>query len=176
MKLIEKYACRKLRKKAAAVHRRVELPNPDSVRKVCVLWQPSQKEAFQYLHDHFLREQVIFRNLCVYPSNAVADAGTNIITQKDLNWMGLPKTGPADDFIKVEYDLLLNIALEQTLVLDYLTALSRARFKVGWSPNDANFFDLNINIGMKQDALYLAKQQIFYLGQLNKKLYDESSI
>jgi hypothetical protein len=51
--------------------------------------------------------------------------------------------------------------------INYITALSRAKFKTGWSPDEKNFFDLNIKINEKQDALYLAKQQIFYLSQLN---------
>ncbi len=169
MKLKEKFAYYKLRKKAAAVDRRVELPHPDTVRKVGVLWQPSGRAGFQYLHDHFSHAQVIFRNLCVFSDETNVNAGSNIITPKDLNWLGFPKPGPAEDFIKTEFDLLLNIALEQTLLLDYLTALSVARFKIGWSPSEKNYFDLNINISRKQDALYLAEQQIFYLGQLNKK-------
>jgi hypothetical protein len=168
MKLIEKYAYRKLHKEAATVKRRVKLPNPEFIRKVCVLWHPSQEQAYKYLHEHFMHSKIIFRNMCVYTQNPVVPTGTNVITPKDLNWMGLPKPGPAGDFIKTEYDLLLNIALEQTLVFDYLTALSRANFKIGWSPHEHNFFDLNININGKKDALYLAKQQIFYLGQLNK--------
>ena len=168
MKLIEKYARRKLLQKTALVKRHVMLPNPDSVRKVGVLWEPSERQAFQFLHDHFSHAQVIFRNLCVYPKNAVADTGTNILTPKDLNWYGLPKPGPVDDFINTEFDLLLNIALNQSLQLDYVTALSKARFKIGWSPDEKNFFDLNINIKGKNDALFLARQQIFYLGQLNK--------
>ena len=176
MKLIEKYAYRKLLKTAASVKRQVELPHPDKIRKVGVLWEPSQKQAFRYLHDHFLHPQVIFRNLCVYSKHAVGETGTNIITPKELNWLGLPKAGYVEDFTKTEFDVLLNIALEQSLVLDYLTATSRARFKIGWSPDESNFFDLNIKIKKKQDALYLAKQQIFYLGQLNKKKSYESSI
>ena len=129
MKLIEKFAYRKLQKEAAAVKRRIVLPNPESLRKVCVLWQPSQEQAFKFLHDYFQRSQTIFRNFCVYSHQTVVAAGTNMITPKDLDWMGLPKKGIADDFIKTEYDLLMNIALEQNLVLHYLTALSRASFK-----------------------------------------------
>lgn len=169
MKLIEKYAKRKLRKRIAMLKRRVELPNPESVRKVGVLWEPSEKKAFQFLHDHFSHSQVIFRNFCIYNENTVAESGTNILTPKDLNWYGLPKPGPVDDFINTEFDLLLNIALNQTLLFDYVTALSKARFKIGWSPKESNFFDLNINIKGKPDAFYLARQQIFYLGQLNKR-------
>lgn len=168
MKIIEKYAYYKIQKKAPAVERRIELPHPDSLRKVGVLWQPSQRDAFKYLRDYFSHSQVIFRNLCIYPEESSIATGASAITPKDLNWLGLPKTAAADDFIKMEFDLLLNIALEQTLVLNYLTALSRARFKIGWSPVESSFFDLNINIKEKQDALYLARQQIFYLAQFNK--------
>ena len=176
MKLIEKYAYRKLHKMAAAMERRVKLPDPGSVRKVGVLWQPDELEAFRFLHDHFAGSGVIFRNLCVYTIKPVEDAGYNTITPKDLNWLGFPRTGLADEFIETGFDLLLNVALEQNLVLDYLTALSKAQFKIGWSSEENNFFDLNINISGKEDSIYLARQQIFYLRQLNKKRNYESSI
>jgi len=170
MKLIEKIAYYTLSKKLKATKRQVELPRPDQIRKVGVIWQPGEKAAFQYLHEYFAREKLIFRNVCVYDDHTGTPEESSIITSKSLNWMGLPKPGPVDDFIKTEFDVLFNIALEQNRVLDYITALSRAKFKTGWSPEKRNFFDLNINIGNKHDALYLAEQQIFYLRQLNKTI------
>jgi hypothetical protein len=169
MKLIEKIAYRKLQREAAAVKRRVVLPHPDTISKVCVLWQPSQEQAYKYLHDYFQRSKVIFRNLCIYNQQPVMATGMNVITPKDLNWMGFPKPGLTEEFIKTEYDLLLNVALEQNLVLLYLTAMSRSHFKIGWSTSGLNFFDLNIQINGRKDAEYLARQQIYYLEQLNKK-------
>ncbi len=168
MKMFNAYAYKKLHREAATVVRRVKLPHPESLAKVCVLWQPGGEQAFQYLHEYFTHSLVIFRNICVYDKKAVIETSTSIITPKELNWLGLPKPGIADEYLKTEFDLLLNIALKQNLVLDYLTALSRAHFKIGWSPEARNFFDLNINIEGKPDSLYLAQQQIFYLGQLNK--------
>ncbi|MGM0621337.1 MAG: DUF6913 domain-containing protein [Bacteroidota bacterium] len=168
MRIIEKIAYYTLNKKIKAAKRQVELPHPDQIRKVGVVWRPDEKAAFQYLHDYFTRDKVIFRNICVYKDHAGVAADTSIITSKDLNWLGLPKPGPIDDFIETQFDVLFNIALEQNLVLDYITSLSRASFKIGWSPQKSNFFDLNINIPGKQDALYLAQQQIYYLAQLNK--------
>lgn len=169
MKLIEKIAYRKLQREAATVKRRVVLPHPGTIRKVCVLWQPSQEHAYQYLHDYFQRSKVIFRNLCIYNQQPVMATGMNVITPKDLNWMGFPKPGLTEEFIKTEYDLLLNVALEQNLVLLYLTAMSRSHFKIGWSTSGLNYFDLNIQINGRKDAEYLARQQIYYLEQLNKK-------
>lgn len=167
IKLIEKYAYRVLQRKAATMNRRVKLPHPEAIGKVAVLWMPEQKEAFQFLHDHFSHALVIFRNICVYSHNPAVEPGNNTITPKNTNWLGFPQKGIAEDFLNTEFDLLLNIALEQNLLLDYLTGLSKARFKVGWSPNENNFYDLNINIKSKQDALFLASQQIFYIRQLN---------
>lgn len=168
-KLKEKYAYRKLKHRLASAQRIVKIPRLEAAQKVGVLWKPDQLEAFIYLHHYFSQSKVIFRNLCIYSSGVPSVAkSSNAVTTKDLNWIGLPKTTIIDGFINTEFDLLLNLALDQNLVLDYITALSRAKFKVGCSKEKTNYFDLNINISSKQDALYLAKQQIFYIGELNK--------
>lgn len=169
MGLIEKYAFKRLSKKAAIVKREVKIPQAGSIKKVAILWQPSEADAFSFLQNHFSKQQVILRNICIDLYNDEGVKATNIISAKDLNWMGLPRVESCESFINTEFDLLLNIALYQTLPLTFITALSRAKFKVGWSPAENNFFDLNIKIGSKQDSLYLAEQQIFYLSQLNKK-------
>lgn len=169
MGIKEKYARRKLRKLAAHVSHQPVFPDIDAIKVIGVIWQPTGKEAFTFLKEYFNRDKLIFRGFCVFEESVNPPAYTNTITTEDLNWWGLPKPEKIDDFTKMNFDLLLNIALKQNFVLDYLTALSQAKFKVGYSPNEVNYFDLNINIGEKDDAMYLAKQQIFYLAQLNKK-------
>lgn len=169
MGLKDKYANKKLQKKEAEIQRKPEIPNLDTIKKVGVIWHPEQKEAFHYLQEYFSKKQVIFRSLCVYNEKNEMAIDSNSIILKDLNWWGFPKPGIIDSFAEMQFDLLLNISLEQNLALDYITLTTQAKFKIGWSPNEKNYFDLNINIVQNQDALYLAKQQIFYLGQLNKK-------
>jgi len=164
----EKYAERKLRKLIKRVKHNPVIPQLDHVKTVGVLWQPSQKEAFLYVKNYFNREQIIFRSFCVFEEITNPQPDTNSITTTDLNWWGLPKPGKTDDFIGINFDLLINISLNQNFILDYITALSQANFKVGSSPNVSNYFDLNINIAEKDDVMYLVKQQIFYLAQLNK--------
>ena len=169
MGIKEKYAIRKLRKAEASVHRKPEIPDLDSLKKVGVIWQPEQKEAFHYLQEYFSKKQSIFRSLCVFSENIEMATDSNSIIPKDLNWFGFPKPGKIDNFVEMEFDLLLNICMNQNITIDYITISTQAKFKIGWSPNETNYFDLNINISKNQDALYLAKQQIFYLGELNKK-------
>lgn len=170
MKFKEKYARIKLAKLAGKINRNPVFPDIDKAKTIGVIWQPTQKKAFTWLKNYFNRDKVIFRGFCVFEEAVNPHEYSNSITSTELTWWGLPKPEKTEEFININFDLLLNVALEQNLVTDYIMALSQAKFKVGWSPNENNYFDLNINIGENVDAMYLAKQQIFYLAQLNKKI------
>jgi len=165
----EKYAYKKLRKKEKELNRNAVLPNLNHVKNVVVIWQPSQKKAFEYLKEEFNQANMLFNSFCVFEENNEPETDNFFLTSNDLNWWGLPRREKTEEFFNQNFDLLLNVTLRQNLVLHYLTALTQAKFKIGGSPNEYNYFDLNINIGEKQDALFLAQQQIFYLRQLNKK-------
>ena len=169
MGIKEIYAHRKLAKLISKTDHQPVFPNIDTVKTIGVIWQPTQKNAFQYLKTYFNREQVIFRGFCVFEEITNPHQDSNTLTVKDLDFWGLPKKDKVDEFINIRFELLLNIALENNIILDYITALSQAKFKVGSSPNAKNYFDLNINIDENRTPMYLAKQQIFYLAQLNKK-------
>ncbi|MEN8115417.1 MAG: hypothetical protein ABFS16_00440 [Bacteroidota bacterium] len=165
----QKYALHKFRKLAAKQTRKPVVPSLDSAKLIGVIWHPMQKEAYQYLKVYFNKEKVIFRGYCVFDGEINPPADSNTLTGADLTWLGFPKPEKIENFTNINFDILISLTLNQNLVLDTITMLSKAKFKVGWSPNERNFFDLNIKIGENQDALYLAKQQIFYLSQLNQK-------
>ena len=169
MGIKQKYAQRKLRKLAEKQKHNPILPNLNSAKLIGVVWHPTQREEFQYLKNYFNKEQVIFRGFCVFEEGVNPQANSNTLTTLDLNWYGFPKLEKINDFTSVNFDVLINIALSQNLILDTIMLLSKAKFKVGCSPSEKNYFDLNINIGENDDAMYLAEQQIFYLAQLNKK-------
>ncbi len=169
MGIKEIYARRKLDKLVSKNHRQVVFPNVDKAKNIGVIWQPTQKQAFQYLKNYFNREQIIFRGFCVFEKITNPPQDTNTLTVKDLDFWGVPKNDKIDEFTSIKFEILLNIAMENNFALDYITALSKAQFKVGSLAGDKNYFDMNINIGENTDPMYLAKQQIFYLAQLNKK-------
>jgi len=160
---------KKFERLLSTVDRNPVFPDIDKVKTIGVIWQPTQKDAFQYLKSYFNREQVIFRGFCVFESITNPQQDSNTLTVKDLDFWGLPKKEKVEEFINIKFEVLFNIALDNNLVIDYITALSQARFKVGSSSDTRNYFDLNINIDENQEAMYLVKQQIFYLAQLNKK-------
>lgn len=164
----QKYAYRKLAKLVAAQNRSPEIPQLKPHSKVGVIWQPSEKPAVQFLRDHFNQQGAIFRDYCIFDNDSNPAIEANSLTVVDLNWWGIPKPEKVGDFMEIHFDILLSIAFEPNFAVDYVTALSNAKFKIGSSPSDENYFDLNIKIGENKDPMYLAKQQIFYLAQLNK--------
>ncbi len=169
MNIKQLYRDRKFRQELALIQRVPVVPKLEEVRKVGLIWQPSQKEAMNYLRDFFNKNHIIFRTFCVFDELSNPLEANNALTVNDLNWWGIPRPEAIQDFMSVQFDLLLSIALKQNFVLDYITALTPAKFKVGTSNLETNYFDLNINIGENQDTMFLVKQQIFYLAQLNKK-------
>lgn len=169
MNIKEKYRTRKLKKELAKIKRTPFVRNIEELKKIGVIWQPQQKEAVNYLRNYFNKNHIVFRTYCVFDELSNPSAANNTLTTNDLNWWGIPKPEKTQDFMQAHFDVLLNIAMKQDFVLDYITALTHADFKIGWSPNEQNYFDLNINIGENQDVMFLVEQQIFYLAQLNKK-------
>ena len=152
----------------AAQNRNPEIPKLFQHSKIGVIWQPSEKPAVQFLRKHFKQQGAIFRDYCIFDNDSNPSAKANSLAVADLDWWGMPKAAKVRDFMEMNFDLLLNITLEPNFAVDYVTALSKAKFKIGSSPNDENYFDLNIKVGENKDPMYLAKQQIFYLAQLNK--------
>ncbi|WP_347841269.1 DUF6913 domain-containing protein [uncultured Draconibacterium sp.] len=165
----QKYAYRKLQKLIQAQNREPVIPELSLHLKVGVIWQPCEKPAVQYLRDYFNQHGAIFRDYCIFDKDSNPSAEANSLTINDLNWWGIPKPDKVGDFMTMQLDLLLCLAAEKNFAVNYITALSKAKFKIGSSETDNSYFDLNIKIGQNKDAMYLAKQQIFYLAQLNNK-------
>jgi hypothetical protein len=164
----QKYAYRKLAKLIAQENRTPAIPQLKKHSKVGVIWQPSEKPAVQYLRDYFNQQGAIFRDYCVFDADSNPSSEANALTTNDLNWWGIPKPEKVSEFLEIQFDLLLCIAFDTNYAVNYLSALSKASFKIGSSDNDENHFDLNIKVGENKEPMYLAKQQIFYLSQLNK--------
>ncbi len=169
MGLRKKYANRRLRKIEGKSLRNPTIPDLDSIKKVGIVWEPGDEAAFQYLKTYFYEKGTVVHSLCVGNKNAGFAPGTDSLTPKGLNWLNLPKPGQIDTFARQGFDLLLNITLTQSVALDFINLCTQAKFKAGWSPNEKNYLDLNIIIEKNKDAMFLAQQQIFYIGQLNQK-------
>ena len=86
------------------------------------------------------------------------------ITNKDTNWYGKPGGGNSGFFMRSAFDIIINLAQEECLPLEYMTANAPSRFRVGFNP-DANIanYDLILIPKEKSDISNLLRSLETYL-------------
>ncbi|MBC8046060.1 MAG: hypothetical protein H7Y00_04645 [Fimbriimonadaceae bacterium] len=53
------------------------------------------------------------------------------ITQKDLNWIGIPKMSNIKSFIEKDFDVLINTAEKSIRPLEFVSTYSKANLRIG---------------------------------------------
>lgn len=59
-------------------------------------------------------------------------------TNKETNWLGIPKTGTAGEFYNTPFDLLINFSTTEALPLEYISGASLSSFRIGFNKSDEN--------------------------------------
>ena len=88
--------------------------------------------------------------------------------QKDLNWYYKPQNYIIDNFIKKEYDILINLSDSSCIPIKYLVASSVARFKIGRFEEGYEIYDLMIKLEKEKGKERLMEEIKHYLNLINK--------
>lgn len=90
--------------------------------------------------------------------------------QKDLNWHNSPNNVYVTNFIEEKYDILLDLNLDNIFPLRYISAMSKAAFKVGKKSEENNsIFDLMIETTEKENLKDFLRNIDTYLFIINNK-------
>src|SRR6185436_6813819 len=65
------------------------------------------------------------------PQNQFAQFGIDFFTRKHLNWQMIPHTTIVKNFINEQFDILINLNNGKCFPLQYIAAVSHAKFRVG---------------------------------------------
>ena len=87
---------------------------------------------------------------------------------KDLNWYYKPQNYIIDNFIKKEYDILINLCDSSLIPIKYLVASSRAHFKIGIYEKDYEIYDLMISLNEDKSIEKLMHEIKHYIQLINK--------
>lgn len=88
----------------------------------------------------------------------------DFFSQTEVGWFYKPVNLKVNDFIGTEFDLLIDLTMEDYLPLKFVAGLSRARCKVGlFSDENARYYDLMIKIDHTQRLPEFIKQIRHYL-------------
>jgi hypothetical protein len=90
----------------------------------------------------------------------------DFFSNEDLNWYGKPQGMIIDNFLKEEYDILIDLTLTKFYPLTYMVVASPAKFKVGRYRADVGVFDLSIDNSKNQSLEALIKETTHYLNRI----------
>ncbi|MBK9018388.1 MAG: hypothetical protein IPM82_32500 [Saprospiraceae bacterium] len=86
--------------------------------------------------------------------------------RQQVDWALRPNSREALEFKDQPFDLLLNLTKNSVIPLDYLAALSKARFRVGPYTDQTFCYDLMIEHSGKTDLKTYLQQVIFYMKKM----------
>ena len=86
------------------------------------------------------------------------------ISNKDISWYGKPGGGTTGFFERSPFDLMVNFSMEDCLPLEYISAVSLAKFRVGFNKDIQNSnYDLILISNEKQNISNLIQNLEMYL-------------
>ncbi len=86
--------------------------------------------------------------------------GFYFFTKSNLNWFDKPVTDAVEEFIKIPFDILINLSLEEYYPVQYVVALSISTFKVGRYIDEPNYLDFMIDIEKEKKVMKDIKMEI----------------
>ena len=87
---------------------------------------------------------------------------------KDLNWYYKPQNYIINNFVKKEYDILINLSDSNCIPIKYLVASSLAHFKIGKFEDGFEIYDLMIKLDKDKGKERLMEEIKHYLNLINK--------
>ncbi len=161
-----------LNKKLGKLKRDKKLVNLHNAGTIGILYNVSSQTTFQIVKT-LVKEltsrqrQVMalgFVNRKSIPNYCIAANSGYHFNLRDLNWYGAPKNDYIHEFINKEFDILIDLSLDDVFVFKYISGLSRSKFKVGrHNDNYLDCFDLMIKMEPNVSLDALIEQVIHYL-------------
>ena len=119
--------------------RKKEVCNLDSAKSIGILFDATNEEQINQIQpfvSYFFNLKKDVKALGYVNAKKLLYCHTpklqyDFFYLKDLNWYKKPQNYIIDNFIKKEYDILINLCDSSCIPIKYLVASSVARFKIG---------------------------------------------
>ena len=172
----EKFAKSFLLQQVNEMNRKQKQINLESARTVALLYYLTDEASYKTAESILSRliemnlkiRVVCYTDLKIAPHYFIPKITQDILTSKDVNWRYQPQKPFVKEFVDTEYDILIDLSLDDHLPLLYCAALSKAGLKVGRFQEDHQlFYDLMIQAGPDETIDSFSIQVIHYLSRIN---------
>ncbi|MCX7986443.1 MAG: hypothetical protein N2662_05850 [Bacteroidales bacterium] len=151
-----------------------------SAQLIGVLFKTNDSNEFQLVKNflHYLREldnKVIA--LSYIDSKKIPDyyllvKGFNFFSRKSINFFYLPQNPIVNDFIEQPLDMLIDLTIDESFPIKYISVLSKAKFKIGMRQKRMEkYYDLMIDIEKDKSIANLIEGIKYYIPLFAGKIH-----
>lgn len=128
-----------LKKEFQNLKRNVRSTSLSNARTIALLFDASSKSEFDFVRNYIKKlkddgkkvQALGFYNQKETPVMMNSKLEYDFFTLKDINWYYKPTSKAVVNYMNEPFDILINLCTKSVLPLLYVTAISKARFKVG---------------------------------------------
>jgi hypothetical protein len=165
-----------LRKKLIQLKREVISSSFNEIKEIGVLYDASEKSNYDLvrLFIHNLKGEgkrvvsIGFINSKKEAEFVKPQLDFYYFNKKEINWLGIPSHSDAKRFIHTNFDLLIDLNIDEYFPLEYICTLSRSKFKVGkMGGYHSAVCDMQVDISKNHTSNFLITQLKHYLKLIN---------
>ena len=165
-------------KKVKQVHRQQKVVNFEDAKIIGLLYDATDEHNYETVRNYVkkIRESrkevktLGYIDLKELPENKFAKLGFDFFTKKNLNWSMIPNYPIVTNFTNEKFDILVNLCPENFFPLQYISAVSKAKFKVGkYEPKNIACYDMMLNVNGTISLKNFIEQVDVFLKMVNKK-------
>lgn len=165
-----------LKKEIAVSQRKRRLSNLPSALNIALLIDATNPDNIETVKKYVNRLRQLKKNVKVLgyidlkemPQLNYLKPDYEFFYKKDVNWYLKPTSLAVQEFIDREFDILIDLNMDNILPLKYVAALSKSTYKVGqYSEGSKEVYDLMIDNSADTSLAYLIKQIDVYLNMMN---------
>lgn len=125
----------------------------DEAKKIGILYEATSDQHYeivkQFVKDIRSQQKDVLALGYVdkkeLPAMRFAKLGLDFFTRRSINWKMKPMDPMVNNFINGNFDILINLNTDRCFPLKYVSAMTKARFKIGkYDQKNFPFFDMMI--------------------------------
>ena len=151
-----------------------------SVGIILPVMDEETEDAFAVLRQALKKRNIPHTGIAIEVSKkpiemvwCISDPGMTVINKKEINWIGLiSDEQDAMRFLNTDYDIVINLSVDDNFTCEYLARRAKASFKIGFCSEEDNPYDMVMKGHSDKEILTqkeLAEEIVLYLSTIKSR-------
>lgn len=141
-------------KQAQAIGMVCEITDEDSYKNYFAVFSKLQTMCSKVQLIGYIDDKMV-------PFYCLEQLAADYFCKKNINWYGKPEMVQIDDFVKTDFDMLIDFTQRSLAPVKYILTLTHSKFVVGGNLEHRDYYDLLIDGGVESAKKLLENIYIY---------------